>query len=181
MDGIKIEVTGNVARVIERPARITAGTVGLPVEFGFDSQWEGLEKTAVFQAGRVCKIVYRLETEVVVPWEVLDKPCSCLSIGVYGANKEGTIVIPTTWANVCGIQASAHPDGDPSADSSLPIYQQLLNFAGDPTELKTNAKDDMVTAINEIFDKTDSARSGIVVSDREPTATPVLWFNTSPD
>lgn len=50
MDGIKIEVTGNIARVIVRPARITAGTVGLPVEFSFDSQWDGLIKTAVFRA-----------------------------------------------------------------------------------------------------------------------------------
>ena len=181
MDRIKIEVTGNIARVIERPARITAGTVGLPVEFSFDSQWEGLEKTAVFQAGHLCKISYDLQTEAIVPWEVLKWPGAWLSIGVYGVNEDGAVAIPTIWANVCAISISAHPNGDPSADPTLPIYQQLLNFAGDPAELKTNAKDDMVTAINEIFDKVDSERTGIVVSDREPTLTPVLWFNTSPD
>lgn len=181
MDGIKIDVTGNIARVIERPARITAGTVGLPVEFSFDSQWEGLEKTAVFQAGHVCKIVYRLTTETVIPWEVLEKPGAWLSIGVYGVNKDGSVAIPTTWASVCAVSVSAHPTGDPSADPTLPIYQQLLDFAGDPAELKTNAKDDMVTAINEIFDKANAARTGIVISDQKPTATPILWFNTSPD
>ena len=181
MDGIKIEVTGNVARVIERPARITAGTVGLPVEFSFDGQWEGLDKTAVFQAGHLCKIAYRLKDEEVVPWEVLEKPGAWLSIGVYGVNEDGSVAIPTIWANVCAISISAHPNGDPSAEPTLPVYQQLLNFAGDPADLKTNAKDDMVAAINEIFDKTDSARTGIVVSDREPTLTPVLWFDTSSD
>lgn len=181
MEGIKIEVTGNIARVIERPARITAGTVGLPVEFSFDSQWDGLDKTAVFQAGHVCKIVYPLTTEVVVPWEVLEGPGAWLSIGVYGVNEDGSAAIPTTWANVCAISHSAQPEGDPSADHTLPVYQQLVKFTGNPAELKTTAKDDIVSAINEIFDKTEASRSGIVVSDREPTVTPVLWFNTSPD
>lgn len=181
MDGIRIEVTGNIARVIEKPARITAGTVGLPVEFIFDSQWDSLEKTAVFHAGEVCKVSYRLTAGAVVPWEVLEEPGAWLSVGVYGASKDGTVVIPTTWANVCAISVSAHPDGDPSTDSTLPIYQQVLNFAGNPADLKTNAKDDMVSAINEIFDKTDSERTGIVVSDREPTSTPILWFDTSSD
>ena len=53
MDGIKIEVTGNIARVIERPSRITAGTIGLPVEFALDSRWDGFTKTAVFAAGHM--------------------------------------------------------------------------------------------------------------------------------
>lgn len=177
MDGIKIEVTGNVARVIERPARITAGTVGLPVEFSFDSQWEGLDKTAVFQAGHLCKISYDLKTEAIVPWEVLEKAGPWLSIGVYGVNEDGSVAIPTIWANVCAISISAQPSGDPSADPTLPIYQQLLNFAGDPAALKTNAKHDMVEAINEIYDKTEASQSGIVVDDDQPTAKPVLWFN----
>ncbi len=149
MDGIKIEVTGNIARVIEKPSRITAGTVGLPVEFSFDSQWEGLDKTAVFKASRTCKIVGRLESETVVPWEVLEKPGAWLSIGVYGVNNEGTVAIPTIWANVCPVSISAHPDGDHSTEPSLPIYQELMNDIGNPEELQTIAKDNLVEAINE--------------------------------
>ena len=57
MDGIKIDVTGNIARVIERPAKITSGTVGLPVEFVFDSPWDSLTKMAVFRAGNITKDV----------------------------------------------------------------------------------------------------------------------------
>ena len=131
MDGIKIEVSGNIARVTERPQRITAGTVGLPVEFVFDSQWDGLSKTAVFQAGRVCKIVENLGAETVVPWEVLSVPGAWLSIGAFGVNADGSVAIPTTWANVCAINISAHPSGDPAADPSLPIYQKLLNAIED--------------------------------------------------
>ena len=33
MEIIKIEVTGNVAKIIEKPSRITAATAGLEVEF----------------------------------------------------------------------------------------------------------------------------------------------------
>ena len=150
MESIKVEVTGNIARVIERPARITAGTVGLPVEFSFDGPWEGLDKTAVFQAGRECRIIDSLEAEAVVPWEVLAKPGAWLSIGVYGTNKDGSYAIPTTWANVCAITVSAQPEGDPSADPSLPIYQKLLNDVGNRTELRTEAKDNLVDAINEV-------------------------------
>lgn len=179
MEGIKIEVTGNRAMIVERPQRITAGTVGLPVEFTFDSAWDGLDKTAVFKAGDMCKIHTRLETEAVVPWEILAKEGVWLSIGTYGTNLDGSVAIPTIWANVCPISHSAQPEGDPSADPSLPVYQKLMNETGNPDDLKTKAKDNFVNAINEIFDKTALASSGIVVSDKAPTNTPALWFNTS--
>lgn len=150
MDGIKIEVTGNIARVIKKPAKITTGTVGLPVEFTFDSDWEGLTKTAVFRAGCICKIVDSLESEAVVPWELLVKPGARLSIGVYGVNKDGSIAIPTIWANVCVILEGADPEGDPSADPKLPIYQELMDDIGDPVHLNTTNKDNLVEAINEV-------------------------------
>ena len=162
MDGIRIEVTGNIARVTEKPTRITAGTVGLPVGFSFDSQWEGLDKTAVFKSGRTCKIVGRLEDEAVVPWEVLEKPGAWFSIGVYGVSKDGSVAIPTIWANVCPVSNSAHPEGDPSTDPSLLIYQELMNDIGNPDELQTESKDNLVDAINEAF---NIASSGGIETD----------------
>ena len=125
MDGIKIEVTGNIARVTEKPSRITSGTVGLPVEFTFDSQWDSLRKIVVFRAGNVIKSV---EDPTTVPWEVLAKPGAWLSVGVYGTNTDGTEVIPTIWANVSPIQVGVNPDGDPSTDPTLPIWQTMMNY-----------------------------------------------------
>ena len=55
---IKVQVTGNIATVTERPRRITSGTVGLPVEFTFDSQWDGLTKVVMFRAGEVTQTIY---------------------------------------------------------------------------------------------------------------------------
>lgn len=152
MDGIKIEVTGNIARVIKRPARITAGTVGLPVEFAFDSQWDGLSKTAVFRAGHVSKIADNIVEATTVPWEVLKKGNIWLSIGVYGVNADGSIAIPTIWANVCVIQIGVSPDGDPSTQPEHPAWQKALNSIGNLDELKTENKSNLVGAVNEVRD-----------------------------
>ena len=127
MDGIRIEVTGNIARVIEKPSRITSGTVGLPIEFTFDSQWDGLRKVAVFRAGPITMCVDNPKAGTTVPWELLVSAGAWLSIGVYGANSDGSVAIPTTWANVRAINEGATPDGDPTTDPTLPIWQTLMN------------------------------------------------------
>ena len=150
MDGIKIDVIGNVARVIERPARITAGTVGLPIEFTFDEQWDGLSKTAVFRGSGTTKIVESLGSDAIVPWEVLKKPNTYLHVGVYGTNSNGTVVIATIWANVLGICKGVNPDGDVSTDPTLPVWQKLLNHVGDLLNLRTQNKNNLVDAINEV-------------------------------
>ena len=128
MDGIKIDVIGNVARVIEKPSRITSGTVGLPIEFTFDSQWKGLRKVAVFKAGDIIKVVDNPEAGTIVPWEVLEKPNVWLYVGVYGTNADGSIVIPTTWTNVSVIQVGVNPDGDPSTEPTPDIWQTMMNY-----------------------------------------------------
>lgn len=150
MEGIKIEVTGNIARVTEKPQRITAGTVGLPIEFTFDGQWDGLSKTAVFRMRHTKKIVENLDTETTVPWELLEKPGAWLSVGVYGINEDGSVAIPTIWVNVGVIKEGADPDGDPGIDPELPVWQKLLNDVGDLQDLDTEDKGDVVEAINEV-------------------------------
>lgn len=150
MESIKIEVIGNIARVTKKPGRITSGTVGLPVEFSFDSQWDGLSKTAVFEGGDVQKVVDSLEYETVVPWEVLANPGPWLSIGVYGVNADGSAAIPTIWANVGPIHVGVNTDGDPAVDPKLPVWQKVLNAIGNLLGLTTNDKSNLVGAINEV-------------------------------
>ena len=150
MYAIKIEVTGNIAKITERPAKITTGTVGLPVVFSFDSHWAGLSKTAVFRAGHVTKIAENLENETTVPWELLATPNEWLSIGVYGVNADGTVAISTIWANVRVICDGANPACDVSTTPSLPIWQKILNSIGNLLGLTTNARSNLVDAINEV-------------------------------
>lgn len=130
MEAIKIEVTGNIAKVKEKPARITSGTVGLPVEFTFDSQWDNLRKVTVFRAGKVVKSV---EDPTTVPWEVLEKPGVWLSVGVYGTNSDGSTVIPTIWANVSPIYTGVDPDGDPTTEPTPSLWQSMMGYLANVT------------------------------------------------
>ena len=125
MDGIKIDVTGNIAKVTEKPRRITSGTIGLPVEFTFDDQWDGLSKKAVFRTGHFIIVCDLNEEENTVPWEVLVFPNMWLSIGVYGVNEGGTISIPTIWVNVAVIQPGTVPDGASPAEPTPPVWQRI--------------------------------------------------------
>lgn len=128
MEPIKVEVTGNIARVIEKPSRITSGTIGLPAEFTFDNAWKDLRKIAVFRGGNVIKTADNPEAGTTVPWEVLVKPNVWLSVGVYGVNAEGTVTIPTIWANVSPISVGVNPEDDPSTDPTLPVWQTMMNY-----------------------------------------------------
>ena len=128
MDRIKVEVTGNIARVIEKPAVITSGTVGLMAEFTFDDDWAGLGKTVVFAACDTKRSVGYSGAPVAVPWEVLSKPGAWLTVGVTGSNNDGTIVIPTVYANVSTIKPGASTDGDPGTEANPtdPIWAQIM-------------------------------------------------------
>ena len=161
MDGIRIEVTGNIARVAERPARITSGTVGLPVEFTFDSAWEGLTKTAVFWAGDITKTIIEPKAGDTVPWELLVKPGVWLSIGVYGENKDGSVVIPTTWANVCPIHVGVDPDGDPSTTPTPSIWQDMMNYIAS-LSTKPAARVDKVVLLASAWQGADNLHAQVV-------------------
>ena len=164
MEAIKVEVTGNIARVIERPAKITSGIRGLPVEFTFDSQWEGLTKTAVFRAGEITKTVIDPKAGDTVPWEVLEKPCVWLSIGVYGENKDGSVVIPTTWANVCPIHVGVDPDGDPSTTPTPSIWQDMMNYIAS-LSTKPAARVDKVVLLASAWQGADNLHAQVVALD----------------
>lgn len=125
MDCMKIEVKGNIIKITHRPRKVTSGTVGLKAEFSFDSQWDGLSKTAIFRACTEKRVLTCIDSEVTVPWEVLKKPGTWLSVGVYGTNAEGTIVIPTIWANAFLIVEGTTTDGDPSTDPTPGVWEQL--------------------------------------------------------
>ena len=152
MDGIKIEVTGNIVRVVERPARITSGTVGLPVEFTFDKPWEDLTKTAVFRAGCQERLAEINEGKATVPWEVLEKHNVRLSVGVFGVNDDGTVAIPTIWTNVGVIYEGASLEGYATGNSPVSIWRKLELAIGNLLNLKTTKKSNLVEAINEVHD-----------------------------
>ena len=126
MEKIKIRVSGSQIEVVESPAVITSGTVGLPVEFTFDSRWENLSKMAVFRAGDRVITLAMEKNALTVPWEVLEKPNLWLGIGVYGANAAGSVVIPTLWAEVTVVHTGVDPEGDPGLEPTAPAWQEII-------------------------------------------------------
>ena len=127
MKSIKIDVSNNIAQVKEKPKRIVAGTIGLPVEFTFDSVWDGVVKMAVFSAGGEVYSVDMTDSTATVPWEVLQNPGPWLMIGVYGEKEDGTEAIPTIWANVAPIRPGTNLFDVPTNPSAAPVWQKLRN------------------------------------------------------
>ena len=144
----KIRVNGAIAKTVYRKV-IPAGIIGAQVEFDYDEDiWHELHKTVVFK-GAVTKDVVTDANIVTIPHEVVEKPFFRLSIGVYGVDADGNIVIPTLWENIGAILDAAAPSGDTSADPSLPVWAQIQAMIGDLSNLTTTAKENLVAAINE--------------------------------
>ena len=145
----KIQVNGAIAKTVYRKV-IPAGIIGAQVEFDYaEDIWHGLHKTVVFK-GAVTKDVITDANIVTIPHEVVEKPFFRLSIGVYGVDADGNIVIPTLWENIGAILDAAAPSGDISTDPSLPVWAQIQAMIGNLDELETTARDNLVAAVNEV-------------------------------
>lgn len=145
---IKIEVQATYA-VVRRQKPLTVGLVGAKVRFSFGEDWDGLVKTAVFRQGEVTVDAVNVSSEAEIPCEVLTQPGLPVQIGLYGTNADGTVVIPTLWAETEPVQPGADPSGDTSTAAALPVYQQISAQMGALDSLETQAKDTLVAAINE--------------------------------
>lgn len=152
MEVAKIQVGGTCACAYEKKT-IRAGMVGVTVSFAFDEYWNGLDKIAVYRCGGVVRDEYLEGDTGTIPAEVLTKSGFDLEIGVYGTDAEKQIAIPTCWANLGVVRPGADPSGDPAADPSLPIWAQILAKLGNLANLNTEAKENLVAAINEALTK----------------------------
>lgn len=140
----------NVLTVNQREV-VTSGSVNVyEVQFQFDSEWDGLEKTAVFQAGDCTVSTLLDETETcIIPWEVFQDAKRTLYAGVYGT-KNGNTVLPTIWASLGEIRRGCEP-GESTQPPTPSVYEQILAEIGNLDNLATSAKDSLVSAINELY------------------------------
>lgn len=152
-----------------RRVKIPAGIIGAQIRFNYtDPMWGSLDKTAVFKAGGVTKDVLHVGEVVTIPAEVVAKPGTDLKAGIYGTDAEGNIAIPTLWANVGPVMDAADPSGDPTTDPSLPVWAQIKAMIGNLDDLNTEAKQNLVAAVNEALTKggtVDAAEIQKIVED----------------
>lgn len=131
---------------------LTSGMVGARVKFVFSHEWDDLLKTAVFKAGDASIVVVDSQWDgniCTIPNECLAVPGKMITVGVYGCNDAGDLVIPTVFAKVGRVRVGADPNGDESAKSSLPVYEQIRSSIGNLSDLDTADKSNLVSAINE--------------------------------
>lgn len=111
---------------------ITTGSVGLSVSFAFDAAWSGLQKTAIFRGSGMAVDLVLSGDAATVPPEVLTIPGGDLRIGVWGADSDGNVIIPTVWATVGEIVPGAAPSGfdpDPPTPSWAAQVQEIAQNA----------------------------------------------------
>lgn len=106
---------------------LTSGMVGLPVRFSFDSDWDGLNIVAVFDGGgQRISVPLLTDMEALLPWEVIAKANTRLRIGAEGRKSDGSVVIPTVWANAGYIKEGAVATDEEGNPPTPGIYDQIM-------------------------------------------------------
>lgn len=121
--------------LVRKRGPLTSGSAGVYlVRFEFSTDWEGLSRTAVFQAdGEPARMLLDESGECGIPREVLVKPGVRLRTGVYGV-QGGEIVLPTIWADLGEIlRGVTMPDGG-TYPPTPELWEQALNGKGDALE-----------------------------------------------
>lgn len=143
---------------------LASGMVGQPIHFEYSHDFDGLAVTAVFTNGKTTVDVLNPGNQCVIPHEVLDTPGTTVSVGIY-ATRGNELVIPTVYAAVGIVLKGADPSGDVSADPSLPVWAQIQEIIGNLNDLDTEAKDNLVEAINEVKHTVDSKQDKLIAGD----------------
>ena len=144
---IKITANGVCARA-QRLEPLTSGMVGAKVAFALSPDFDGLTVTAVFTNGAVTKDVLNPGAECFIPPEVLETAGKTVKVGIY-AVRGSELVIPTVYAPIGVVLPGADPSGDTSTSATLPMWAQIEAMIGSLDDLTTEAKNNLVAAINE--------------------------------
>ena len=144
---IKITANGVCARA-QRLEPLTSGMVGAKVAFALSPDFDGLTVTAVFTNGAVTKDVLNPGDECLIPPEVLETAGKTVKVGIY-AVRGSELVIPTVYAPIGVVLPGADPSGDTSTSATLPVWAQIEAMIGSLDDLTTEAKNNLVAAINE--------------------------------
>ena len=144
---IKITANGVCARA-QRLEPLTSGMVGAKVAFELSPDFDGLTITAVFTNGAVTKDVLNPGAECFIPPEVLETAGKTVKAGIYAVSGS-ELVIPTVYAPIGVVLPGADPSGDTSTSATLPVWAQIEAMIGSLDDLTTEAKNNLVAAINE--------------------------------
>lgn len=149
MEIAKVEVSTIYAKTLYRE-EIPRGIAGAKVTFTFtDPIWENLDKMVIFQ-GACIRDAVLCDGMAVIPQEVVAAVNVPLRVGVYGCDAQKGVVIPTLWAELGTVKSAAAPSGQPGAAAEFAPWVRLREDVGDPKDLQTKTRENLVAAINEL-------------------------------
>lgn len=130
---------------VERGEPLVEGRVGLVCTFEFCPEWAGLAKSATF-VGKAGVTVPIIDDRAIIPPEVFEAAArSRFKVGVVGKAADGTVVIPTIWAEA-GIISSSPANGnypdvewEPTPDYGAQIQQAAENAECIAQQLRDDA------------------------------------------
>lgn len=126
---------------VEKSEIITRGRVGLQCRFRFSPEWKGLAKTAVFSGAEDRDVIITGDT-VTVPAECLSEANRPLWVGVCGKSGDGTVVIPTVYAQLGQIEPGACPSGREPAAPTPDVVAQIQQAAANAEAMARSVRDD---------------------------------------
>lgn len=141
---------------------LTTGSVGIETHFIFSKDWAGLSKTAVFSCGGVETPIFLTSDSTTVPPECLTHVGDTLTIGVYGTDGNGVLVIPTVYAEVGKVVQGAEIDAA-AADITPSLADQVLAAANGAVSVSNQANENSSEAVeraNEALQQAQEALSG---------------------
>ena len=147
---------------------LTSGMVGQTIHFDYSHDFDGLAATAVFTDGKNTVNVVNPGNECIIPHEVLTTVGAAVKVGIYAVRGD-ELVIPTVYATIGFVLKGADPNGGISEDPTLPVWAQTQAMIGNLNALETQAKENLVLAINEVKQTADSKQN--TISDLEAIRT----------
>ena len=128
--------------VVTNKETLTVGSAGIQVQFTLSEDWNALSKLAVFRVGddgTKVDVVLGESLTCVVPSEVLTQEDEALFIGIYGANGQGTVIIPTIWASAGVVKPGTVPNTPADAQPTPEIWAQIFEVAQDAEQTAGDA------------------------------------------
>lgn len=122
--------------ILQTRELVTSGSVNVyPARFTFSTDWNGLDKVAVFRAGsgKPKEAPWKKEGLCEIPWEVLVEPRAQLYAGVYGYQGD-EIVLPTQWVYLGTVLQGSSLGAEAGRPPSHELWKRELEKRGDGLE-----------------------------------------------
>lgn len=163
---MKVKVFNTEVQITEYEP-LLSGMIGKTLDVEFSEVWDGLNIVVVFPcSGRADPIKLENPTfPVTIPAEALEKPGVHCHVGFYGfsiVDGVKVIAIPTVYADLGRIDEGTDPHGTPPAPPTPTEIEQLLAMIGKLDKLETEAKNNLVAAINEAYNHGGGGGSAIL-------------------